>query len=78
MSILVANLNHLYQKINPWAILSTFGILTFIVIKIIEGSLRENELGGFSAPIIWMFFVGIFVAALLIDVLSRPLSFCLP
>ena len=78
MNILHANLKHLYQKRSFWLIGLIFGVSAFGVIKVIEEAVTENKRGGFSAPILWMFFVSIFIASLPIDVLTKPFSSCLP
>ena len=77
MSILRANLKHLYQK-NFWSFGLVFGVFTFLTIIVIIEVVTENKQGVFYAPAILMLFVGIFIAASPIDVLTKPFSYCLP
>ncbi len=78
MNILRANLKHLYQKRSFWLIGLIFGAFAFGVIKAIEQAVIQNKQGGFSIPILWMFYISVFIASLPIEVLTKPLSSCLP
>ncbi|MCK5023134.1 MAG: hypothetical protein KAS04_03100 [Candidatus Aenigmarchaeota archaeon] len=78
MSILAANFKHLYQRRTLWFAGLVFGFGTFPVIMTIVGTVTKDMQGGFSAPVLWLFFVGVFIATLPIDVLTKPFSYCLP
>jgi len=78
MSILRANLKHLYQKRSFWFIGLFFGTFAFLIIMVLIEAVTENKQGRFFAPAILMFFVGTFIATLPIDVLTKPFSYCLP
>lgn len=78
MSILAANLKHLYQKRSFWFLGLVYGVFAFGVIMVITKAVTKNKQGGFSAPVLWMFFISVFIATLPIDVLTKPFSLCLP
>jgi len=78
MSILWANLKHLYQRRSFWFVGLVSGAFAFGVIMVLIEAVTENKQGGFSVPILWMFFVSAFVASLPIGVLTKPFSYCLP
>ncbi len=78
MSILRANLKHLYQKRSFWFLGLFFGAVAFGIAAAITQAVTRNKQGVFCAPIPWMFFIGTFIATLPIDVLTKPFSYCLP
>jgi len=78
MSILCANLKHLYQRRSFWPLGLFFGIIAFGIIGVITEAVTENKQGAFCAPALWVCFAGSFIAALSIDVLTKPFSYCLP
>lgn len=78
MSILCANLKHLYQKRSFWPLGLFFGIVAFGIAMVINEAITENKQGAFCAPALWVFFAGSFIATLSIEVLTKPFSYCLP
>jgi len=78
MTILRANLKHLYQKRSFWFIGLIFGAFAFAVITTLIKAVARNRLSVFSGPVLWMFFFSVFIASLPIEVLTRPFSSCLP
>ena len=78
MSILWANLKHLYQKRSFWFVGLFFGAVAFGIAAAITQAVTRNKQGVFCAPVLWMLFVGTFIATLPIGVLTKPFSYCLP
>ena len=78
MSILCVNLKHLYQRRSFWLLGLFFGIVAFGIAMVINEAVTENKHGAFCAPVLWMLFVGTFIAHLPIEVLNKPFSYCLP
>jgi len=74
MTILQANFKHLYQRRIFWLKLLLFGFLTFLIIIMIA----KGRAACFPILIIWMFVFGAAAAAMQIDVLTKPFSYCLP
>lgn len=77
MSLLSVNLKHLYQRRSFWFLGLLCGILAFVVVMIIGKDAGKTP-GIFSAPALWMLLLGTFIAALPIEVLTKPFSYCLP
>ncbi|HIJ52017.1 MAG TPA: hypothetical protein HPP66_02545 [Planctomycetes bacterium] len=76
MSILTANLKHLYQRRGLWLVYVILGFFTFVGIALLfEGP--EAGHGRFIG-IVGAFVVGLLFAVLPIEVLSKPFSYCLP
>ncbi|MDD5697647.1 MAG: hypothetical protein PHH77_03430 [Victivallaceae bacterium] len=69
MNILAANLKHLYQRRSCWF----FGL--FLGFVALPGVLVPELT---YIPALWMLYMGTFTAALSIDVLTKPFSYCLP
>jgi len=78
MSILAVNLKHLYQKRSFWFLGLFFGSIAFGIIGATIKAATRNRLSAFSVPILWIFFVSVFITSLPIEVLTRPFSSCLP
>jgi hypothetical protein len=78
MSILAVNLKHLYQKRSFWFLGLFFGAIAFGIIGVTIKAATRNKLSAFSGPVLWIFFVSVFIASLPIEVLTRPFSSCLP
>ena len=78
MSILRANIKHLYLRRSFWLLGLVFGAFAFVAAMVITRAVTGNKQGGFSAPVLWILSVGILVATVPIDVLSKPFSYCLP
>lgn len=78
MSILSANLKHLYQRRIFWLLGLLFAGGAAAIAGMIAKAVARNKPGAFCAPVLWMIFVGTIVAILPIDVLTKPFSYCLP
>jgi len=78
MSILTANLKHLYQKRSFWFVGLFLGAVAVGILGAINAAIKDNKQGVFCAPVLWMLFVGAFIATLSIDVLTKPFSYGLP
>lgn len=78
MNILAANLKHLYQRKSFWLIWLYFGAVALGIIGTIIRAALEGRQITFIAPIMWMFFFGIIMASLPIEILTKPFSYCLP
>ncbi len=88
MTILQANLKHLYQRRAFWLLgvfLVIFALL--MVMAIVDAKVgREDGAfaipadtdGAFALPAYWMLIVGMFLAAQCMDVLTKPFAYCLP
>lgn len=77
MSILSVNLKHLYQRRGLWLVYPLFGIVAFTVIKdpLVHPRAGEGDFIGFA---VLPFFIGFLATLPQIEVLSKPLSYCLP
>jgi len=77
MSILAANLRHLYQRRGLWLVYAFLGLLVFGSIMLV----LDNPIAGkgrFTWFIMIAFLTGFFATALVIEVLTKPFSYCLP
>ncbi|MCK4293251.1 MAG: hypothetical protein KAY65_08640 [Planctomycetes bacterium] len=77
MSILSVNLKHLYQRRGLWLVYPLFGIVAFTVIKDPLEHPRAGE-GEFIGFAVLPFFIGFLATLPQMEVLSKPLSYCLP
>ena len=77
MSILTANLKHLYQRRGLWLI---YVFLGFLMISLLTAPLERPEAGKgrFAGPVVAAFIIGLLATSLQMDILSKPLSYCLP
>ena len=85
MTILAANLKHLYQRRAIWLLgvpLVIFAVL--IVTNIVEGTIKRtygaftlpaDTDGAFTFPAYWMYIIGVFLATQCIDVLTKPFAY---
>jgi hypothetical protein len=73
MSILTANLKHLYQRRGMWLVYPLLGTVAFIYIM--DPKAVEGYYIGFAAL---PFFIGLLVTLPQIEVLSKSFSYCLP
>jgi len=78
MSILSANLKHLYQRRMFWIVGLLLGAGAFAVAAAIAEAVARNKSGAFCGPALWMFPFGILIATLPVDVLTKPFIYCLP
>jgi len=77
MSVLSVNLKHLYQRRGLWLIYGLFGVVAFTVIKdsLLRPRVGEGDFIGFA---VLPFFLGFLLTVPQTDVLTKPLSHCLP
>ena len=78
MSTLGINLRHMYQKRG-----FLFGMIAFLLFAFIMDctfvSVRRGQTPLYYAPaMIWMFFFGSLMFALLAEVITKPFSYCMP
>lgn len=74
MTILEANLKHLYQRIGCWFL----GLGFLGGIALIVGTILHNRNGAFEGFLLWMYLFGLFTASMQVEILTKPFSFCLP
>ena len=77
MSILIANLKHLYQRRGLWLVYLLFGIVAFTLMKDSLVHPKAGE-GDYIGSVVLPFFIGFLLTLPQIEVLSKPLSYCLP
>jgi hypothetical protein len=77
MSILTANLKHLYQRRGLWLVYAFLGSIALPVIMAVIKVAKTGE-GVFVYPVIWMFIVGWIAATIQIEIISKPYTYCLP
>jgi uncharacterized membrane protein len=77
MSILTANLKHLYQRRGLWLVYAFFIVPMFLVII---AMLHKPEAGKgmFTLFLLLAFIIGFITASLSIEVMNKPFSYCLP
>jgi len=77
MSILSVNLKHLYQRRGLWVVYLLFGFVVFIFMKdsLVHPKAGEGDFVGFA---VLSFFIGFLAILPQMEVLSTPLSYCLP
>ena len=74
MTILQANLKHLYQRKGFWLIGLGLGLFAFMCIMAIV----DGEQGSFMVFAVWIYIAAGFTSALQVEVLTRPFSWSLP
>jgi hypothetical protein len=77
MSILTVNLKHLYQRRGLWLVYLLFGFVAFTFMKdsLVHPKAGEGDFVGFA---VLSFFIGFLAILPQMEVLSTPLSYCLP
>jgi hypothetical protein len=77
MSVLGVNLKHLYQRRGLWLAYVVFGLLVFAAIAIpLDGPSAGK--GRFMGFVMLEFLIGLCIASLHIEMLTKPFSYCLP
>jgi hypothetical protein len=77
MSILTANLKHLYQRRGLWLVYAFLGLIGFLSIMVALDSPRAGK-GQFVWLVMLQVLVGSMAATLAREVLAKPFSYCLP
>jgi len=77
MSILTANLKHLYQRRGLWLVYAFLGLIGFLSIMAALNKSRAGK-GQFVWFLMLPFLTGFIASALPIEVLTKPFSYCLP
>jgi len=77
MSILTVNLKHLYQRRGLWLVYAFLGLFVFSSI-VMPLEHPEAGKGLYIGLVALAFVIGLLAAALPIDVLTKPFSYCLP
>ncbi len=77
MNILTVNLKHLYQRRGLWLVYVLLVLFAFIGIAVSFKRPAAGQ-GRFIGLVVLAFVVGILLAILPIEVLSKPFSYCLP
>ena len=77
MSILTMNLRGLYQRRGVWLVYVLLAVFVWVAIMV---PLDDPEAGAgrFIGPIALAFLVGMMAAVLQMEILTRPMTFCLP
>jgi MFS family permease len=77
MSVLTVNLKHLYQRRGLWLFYVIVVLFALAGIAILFDDTKAGQ-GRFVGLIVLAFVVGLLLAVLPIEVLSKPFSYCLP
>jgi len=77
MSILTVNLKHLYQRRGLWLVYVILVLFAFARIAVLFKGPEAGQ-GRFIGLIVLAFVVGLLLAVLPIEVMSKPFSYCLP
>ena len=81
MSVLVANLKHLYQRRIGWFLVIPYLFLCFAIIMTIRESIliprNASKIVYIFVPAIVMF-VGALTSTYALDIINKPLAYCLP
>ena len=77
MSILTVNLKHLYQRRGLWLFYVIVLLFALTGIAVLFDDTKPGQ-GRFIGLIVLAFVVGLLLAVLPIEVMSRPFSYCLP
>ena len=77
MSILTVNLKHLYQRRGFWLVYVILGLFAFAGIAVLFKGPEAGQ-GRFTGFVVLAPVVGLLLAVLPIEVLSKPFSYCLP
>ncbi len=77
MSILTVNLKHLYQRRGIWVVYAFLGLFAFVgvVARVEHPGAGEGQYIGL---VVLAFLIGLLAAALPIEVVTKPFSYCLP
>jgi hypothetical protein len=78
MSVLIANLKHLYQRRSMWLVYLVVGLFAFSFR--FTGKLAGTPVGkGYLiVPVALEFLIGVYAASMPIQILTKPFSYCLP
>lgn len=77
MSILTINLRHLYQRRMLWLAYPMFALFAWVSIMVPLDNPAAGE-GQFIGLIVFAFMVGMAAMVLQMEILTRPMAFCLP
>jgi len=77
MSILTVNLKHLYQRRGLWLFYVIVVLFALAGIAMLFGDTKAGQ-GRFIGLIVLAFVIGLLLAVLPLEVLSKPFSYCLP
>ncbi|NIP26336.1 MAG: hypothetical protein GWN67_15690 [Phycisphaerae bacterium] len=77
MSILTVNLKHLYQRRGLWLVYVILVLFAFAGIAVLFKGPEAGQ-GRFIGLIVLAFVIGLLLAVLPLEVLSKPFSYCLP
>ncbi len=77
MSILTVNLKHLYQRRGLWLIYVFVVLFAFAGIAVLFKGPEAGQ-GRFIGLIVLAFVIGLLLAVLPLEILSKPFSYCLP
>jgi hypothetical protein len=77
MSVLTVNLKHLYQRRGLWLFYMIVVLFALTCIAVLFDDTKAGQ-GRFIGLIVLAFVVGLLLAVLPIEVMSKPFSYCLP
>jgi hypothetical protein len=77
MSVLTVNLKHLYQRRGLWLFYVILVLFALAGIAVLFEDVKAGQ-GRFIGLIVLVFVVGLLLAMLPIEVMSKPFSYCLP
>lgn len=77
MSILTANLKHLYQRRGLWLVYGFLGLIVFVCIAAALDHTAAGK-GQFIGFVLLAFIIGFLTAVLPLEVVTKPFSYCLP
>jgi len=77
MSVLTVNLKHLYQRRGLWLFYVIVVLFAFAAIAVLFEDTKAGQ-GRFIGLIVLAFVVGLLLAVLPLEVMSKPFSYCLP
>jgi len=79
MSILTMNLRHLYQRRGLWLAYAMFGLFVWVSIAVaLDDPAAGGGEGAFIGLIVLAFLIGMAAAVLQMEILTKPMAFCLP
>jgi len=76
MSVLSVNLKHLYQRRSMWLVYLFIGLLALGFVGDLPGSSVGK--GHFILLVALEFLIGVYTASMSVEILTKPLSYCLP
>lgn len=76
MSILMANLKHLYQRRTLWLVYGFLGLIVFVYIAAGPDDPAVGK-GQFIGFVLLSFIIGLLAAVLPLEVVTKPFSYCL-